>query len=541
MPLGPFDARTKRSRCTACFASHLKCSGDIPCENCSRRQITCTFAARDLTKKLIQVEKGKQTTAANWSLTEATTKLSSSSSSSLRIVHVRRDAEPRSGHLPQSVRPAPTTPRHLIDETSRYLSFFDLFANSNSFTGRGRSTGDELKQLAELHSRKGNHVLHAMLAVGGMFAGRRNLTDTTARRETNLVALQHYSYSIAGLRKAIDGLATRSKTENRRKVQDERVCILWTTFLLGLFELMNDATGHGWQQHIIHGTCMALQASGPSSFRSGAGFTFFTQARVFEVSRTILYNERTFLSEPDWVALSRDLSSHVDSAYTWSPLDSLLDIMVMCSDLRVRAGTFVEQTIYSLNSNITTEAMAISDAGFKLRDILDIWCSAYLHTQPETGHQDDGCFFAAQSFPQNAHVPASPSSEAADSLAHQPSILLSHVFYAAISIYLSGVFDYDLPHWDTVGVLVPTLDQQTVAQHVNSILKFTKIGLEKTSLSPVLFLFPLRIAGARSHDAWQRNVVGSLVACVGKGFAVAGAVEADLIELWDSRALQHSG
>ncbi|KAG6117664.1 hypothetical protein E4U14_007596 [Claviceps sp. LM454 group G7] len=538
MPLGPFDARTKRSRCTACFASHLKCSGDVPCENCSRRRITCIFAARDPTKKLIQVEKGKQKTAANWSLTTATT-TSSSSSSSLRTVNVRRDAEPRSGHLPQSVRPAPTTPRHLIDETSRYLSFFDLFANSNSFTGRGRSTGDELKQLVELHSRKGNHVLQAMLAVGGMFAGRRNLTDTTARRETNLVALQHYSYSIAGLREAIDGLGTRSKTENRRKVQDERVCILWTTFLLGLFELMNDATGHGWQQHIIHGTCMALQASGPSSCRSGAGFTFFTQARVFEVSRTILYNERTFLSEPSWVALSRDLSSHVDSAYTWSPLDSLLDIMVMCSDLRVRAGTFVEQTIHSLNSNITTEAMAISDAGFNLREILDIWRSAYLHTQPETAHQDDDCFFAAQSFPQNARVPASASSEAADSLAHQPSILLSHVFYAAISIYLSGVFDYDLPHWDTVGVVVPTLDQQTVAQHVHSILKFTKIGLERTSLSPVLFLFPLRIAGARSHHAWQRNVVGSLVACVGKGFAVAGAVEADLIELWDSRALQH--
>ncbi|KAG5932509.1 hypothetical protein E4U59_007446 [Claviceps monticola] len=320
---------------------------------------------------------------------------------------------------------------------------------------------------------------------------------------------------------------------------------------------------------------MALQASGPSSCRSGAGFSFFTQDRVFEVSRTILYNERTFLSEPGWVALSRDLSSHDDSAYTWSPLDSLLDIMVMCSDLRVRyalfsdpshgrskgnvvsilnkypltdlfsvkiilliysAGTFVEQTIHSLNSYITTEAMAVSDAGLRLRDILDIWRSAYLHTQPETAHQDD-CFFAAQSFTQNAHVPASTSSESADLLAHQPSTLLSHVFYAAISIYLSGVFDYNLPHWDTVGVLAPTLDQQTVTQHVHSILELTKIGLDRTSLSPVLFLFPLRIAGARSHHAWQRNVVSSLVACVGKGFAVAGAVEADLIELWDSRAL----
>ncbi|KAG5987367.1 hypothetical protein E4U54_005026, partial [Claviceps lovelessii] len=166
------------------------------------------------------------------------------------------------------LKPAtPSPPARLIDETSRYLSFFDLFAKSNSFTGRGRTTGDEVKQLKELHSRKGNHVLHAMLAVGGMFAGRRNLVGAPARRETGLVALQYYSYSIAGLREALDRLEIQSGTRRQQNVQDEHICILWTTLLLGLFE-----------------------------------------ARIFEISRTILYNERTFLSEPGWAALSRGLS-----------------------------------------------------------------------------------------------------------------------------------------------------------------------------------------------------------------------------------------
>lgn len=104
---------------------------------------------------------------------------------------------------------------------------------------------------------------------------------------------------------------------------------------------MNDATGHGWQQHIIHGTSMALKHSGPTSCRSGPGFAFFIQARIFEISRTILFNEPTFLTEPEWVSLSRDMWTDKEnlaaSKNTWTSLDSLLDIMVMCSSLRVRS------------------------------------------------------------------------------------------------------------------------------------------------------------------------------------------------------------
>lgn len=104
---------------------------------------------------------------------------------------------------------------------------------------------------------------------------------------------------------------------------------------------MNDATGHGWQQHIIHGTSMALKSSGPSSCRSGPGLAFFIQARIFEISRTVLFGEPTFLTEPDWVALSRDMwarneGPEAGTQDSWRPLDSLLDIIVMCSNLRVR-------------------------------------------------------------------------------------------------------------------------------------------------------------------------------------------------------------
>ncbi|KAG5985442.1 hypothetical protein E4U55_000004 [Claviceps digitariae] len=513
------------------------CSGDVPCENCSRRRIACTFAAQDSAKRLVFVESVTEKTAGNRFLTTTTTSASSSSaasssssssSSSLAVRHNKHNAKSTSSRFPQTAGLPP--PGRLIEETSRYLSFFDLFAKSNSFTGRGRTTGDEVKQLAELHSRKGNHVLHAMLAVGGMFADRRNLVDTTARRETALVALQHYSYSIAGLRDAIDGLNIRPRTRQKQKVKDEHVCILWTTLLLGLFELMNDPTGHGWQRHIIHGTCMALQASGPSSCRSGPAFAFFTQARIFEISRTILYNERTFLSEPGWVALSRGLSVNVGGGYTWSPLDSLLDIMVMCSDLRVRAATLIQNIPPSPGPTPTAEAIAISNTGFKLQEALQAWQSAYLPAHHDTDP-----------------LPVPPSNTATNTtislpLAHDPSILLSRIFHASISIYLSGIFDYHLPQWHTLGLpVLPTLNHHTLTRHLHHILLYTSLALDKTPLSPLLFLFPLRIAGARSHHDCQRQLITSLVARIKQDFAVAGAIEADLDALWKWRALHPQG
>ncbi|KAG5953544.1 hypothetical protein E4U53_005006 [Claviceps sorghi] len=435
------------------------------------------------------------------------------------------------GHLPQNARPLPPPPPgRLVDETSRYLSFFDLFAKSNSLTGRSRTTGDEVKQLGGLHSRKGSHVLHAMLAVGGMFAGRRNLVvDAAARRETGLVALQHYSYSIAALREAIDGLDFRSRTRQQRKLRDEHVCVLWTTLLLGLFELMNDATGHGWQRHIIHGTCMALQASGPSSCRSAAGFAFFTHARIFEISRTILYNETTFLSEPAWLALSRE--SRSGGEYSSSPLDSLLDIMVMCSDLRVRGATLSHRIRLSPSWTPTTEAMAVSNAGFKLREALESWRSAYLPTPPAAHN-------GLATNPPEQDIQQSPPTRGPS--VHDPNTLLSHVFHASISIYLSGIFDYHLPQWQTLCLPVPTLTHDTITHHVRDIVVQAGTALDSTSLSPLLFLFPLRIAGARCRHEGQRNAVRRLVARIAKEYAVGSTIEADLSALWEFRAAGNS-
>jgi hypothetical protein len=112
-----------------------------------------------------------------------------------------------------------------------------MFSRRNNFTGRARTTGDDVKQLADLHTRKGSHLFNAMLAVGAMYAAK---TDPSigchSRREKLLIAFQYYSYSIEALREAIDAVNDGAHRRLRRR-GNEQVCILWTTFFLGVFEV----------------------------------------------------------------------------------------------------------------------------------------------------------------------------------------------------------------------------------------------------------------------------------------------------------------
>lgn len=98
---------------------------------------------------------------------------------------------------------------------------------------------------------------------------------------------------------------------------------------------MSDVTGHGWIQHIVHGTSKALVASGSNACRCGSGKRFFIEAKIFEVCRAIIFNENTFLTGLEWMTLSVNLRQQEDDA-GWNHLDALLDIIIECSALRVR-------------------------------------------------------------------------------------------------------------------------------------------------------------------------------------------------------------
>lgn len=116
-----------------------------------------------------------------------------------------------------------------------------------------------------------------------------------------------------------------------------------------------------------------------------------------------------------------------------------------------------------------------------------------------------------------------------------PMVILSQAFFSATSIYLSGIFDYNITLWGTANISLPTLDEQSIQHHVENILYSTRKGLDRTNLSHLLYLFPLRVAGARCVDSGRRREVFDLLERVRSHFTVAVSFQSELQELWRSR------
>lgn len=98
---------------------------------------------------------------------------------------------------------------------------------------------------------------------------------------------------------------------------------------------MVDPSGQGWVQHLVHGTSKALIAAGPQACENLYSRRFFTEVKVFEVCRAIVFNDPSFLTESQWKSFSKSIQIESNDNKFHS-LDELLDIMLSCSALRVR-------------------------------------------------------------------------------------------------------------------------------------------------------------------------------------------------------------
>ncbi|KAF4989619.1 hypothetical protein FDECE_14655 [Fusarium decemcellulare] len=350
------------------------------------------------------------------------------------------------------------------------------------------------------HSASGPYLRDAVLSLGAMQATKLGSPEGITPNQSYNLAVHHYSQSVVGLRCALNQFS---------KQPDLRHSILWTTHLLGLFELMSDSTGQGWIQHLVHGTSSALVATGPLAFESGPGKRFFLEIKIFEVCRAIVFNEPTFLANVEWQDLSTKLEEAVGAGQS-HPLDALLDIITLCSTLRVRARTLIRSLQESEPVDLLDEAHDAASEGFRLRQALSIW--------KET---------------QESYMPLSTpgSGNAGD----DNFLTLATVFHAATSIYLSGVFDYEMNHWQKMGITVPNLGEDDIQMHVSTILVLGSAILDDSKVSPLLLLFPLRVAGARSWEQWQQDVILELLGKIEWTFPVASAFKGDLSRLWASR------
>jgi hypothetical protein len=153
------------------------------------------------------------------------------------------------------------------------------------------------------------------------------------------------------------------------------------------------------------------------------------------------------------------------------------------------------------------EARDIAIEGLLLRDALNVWKTESMLEYMNNGRQNRSSHF-------------------------DDFDLLAFVFQAATSIYLSGVFDYEINYWVDLGALLPTLTEDDIQAHVRCILELSQVVLERSRISAVLLLFPLRVAGARSRSSSQRETVSTLLGRIEATFSAAGAFRGDLQRLW---------
>lgn len=265
---------------------------------------------------------------------------------------------------------------------------------------------------------------------------------------------------------------------------------------------MYDPTGQGWIKHTMYGTSKILQHLGPQAFQSGLGLSFFNQMKIFEVSRSLIFSESSFLVEKPWLRLTHSSDTQEKDTH---PIENLLNLMIRCSDHCARALSYLEGVNkYSLSSDDIRQLRQYSLEGFKLRLAL-YEIESHLSTLSPYLYNDN-------------------------------RTIIAKIYLTATSIFLSGVYDYR-SIWLQAIEATPTLSQPLVEHHVTTILDLTEFAMKQTNLSKLLFLYPLRVACARVWTSEQKDRLRGMFEIIRKSFAVAHVFVAEVEELWTTPIL----
>jgi hypothetical protein len=113
--------------------------------------------------------------------------------------------------------------------------------------------------------------------------------------------------------------------------------------------------------------------------------------------------------------------------------------------------------------------------------------------------------------------------------------ILATICFHAISIFLSGIFDY---HTQFHHITSPSLPEDQIQNHVDGILLTSETALNTTNLGSILCLFPLRIAGARVTSKERAEMIIAMLNEISRRtFVVAGTIISDLKDVWGCKGL----
>ncbi|KAH4102509.1 hypothetical protein HBH70_215600 [Parastagonospora nodorum] len=470
--IGPFDGRkARRKRCDACVKRRIKCRDGMPCNNCKRAGRLCTMAIESNALMPVFVSE-------------------KSSSRAKAKEHGTPQEYQTVMRLPPSVG---------LQEQDRAIPYFFVSFLPMNILANDDSINSELQTMTKTSSA----LRDAIQAVGILHRDQQDQVSLNSSVEARprYKALQAYDRAV----RAIQGLITSNTF-----LDDPSA--LWTTFLLGLFELMRDSTGTNWLSHFLQGTCTILRLQHPETLASPGEYNlrkrkFFFATRIFEIARALIYSEPTFLSAPDWVAAISKLRDS-EGAAAYHPKEALFDILPIVAELSIRTYQFCE-TIDEFSLEMQCFLIqSLADEGMLLQRSLLQWC------------------VDADRWRRDLQVVTTFDAE----------LFIAYSYYDAISIYLSGTYDYH-SHWSWPGApCAPILPRSQIDWHVAEVLRLSQ-ELLASGVSGVLLFFPLRVAGARAIDKESRSTILDLLHTTARrGFIVAEAFTADLSDLWASQS-----
>jgi hypothetical protein len=112
------------------------------------------------------------------------------------------------------------------DQTYYLSHYFNTFLQRNTVNPETKVFTDVASLMKDEVS--GGFLHHAVLSIGAMQAVKLNSSEGINSSQAYRLAVSHYSKSVEGLRKALARFHLRPSS---------LYCVLWTTHLLGLFEV----------------------------------------------------------------------------------------------------------------------------------------------------------------------------------------------------------------------------------------------------------------------------------------------------------------
>ncbi|EHK46764.1 hypothetical protein TRIATDRAFT_317683 [Trichoderma atroviride IMI 206040] len=275
--------------------------------------------------------------------------------------------------------------------------------------------------------------------------------------------------------------------------------VAWTTFLLGLFELMAEPSGDGFAKHMLYGTSKVLQLAGLDAQQSTLQKRLLNAFRVLEANRAILYGDGTFLSKGKWSFNNRIRNKQ---AVVPDPMVDITELMIQTSQFSKQLFQVVEDTPAEKRSN-SPAIKALAREGTALDHRITIWNKDSLLQSAVADH-----------FTQ-----------------------ISFAYYYALQLFHCRNFTY-YSCWETG--TVPELSPLETNAYVAAIIDICDTIIRASNIPGVILLFPLRMAGAHDDFGHRSKILKLLQQIYNSGFAVAERIKVDLCDFWTFKGLEVS-